>query len=120
MDFAFRGGHLDLEPLGVVLAAVVVGVTAWLVFWIARRIWRVVLAGSQLQAVTRHVPQEARPHEQPEVPPQEEELEHREAYEPQLPTSQRRPPRPVHMLPVPRRRIERDLRAIDDEHAHAS
>ena len=40
MDFAFRGGHLHLYPLGVVFVAVVGGAVVWVGGRLVRRIQR--------------------------------------------------------------------------------
>ncbi len=70
----------------------------------------------ELQLDARHLPQEARPDEQPEIPAQEQELEQRQAHAAQPPTGQRRLQFPIRRHAVPGRHVERHLRPPDEPH----
>jgi hypothetical protein len=68
------------------------------------------------QLDARHLPQKPRPDHEPELPPQEQELEERQTHEPGPPTGQRPVHGPVRRHAVPARHVERRLRSPGEPH----
>ena len=72
----------------------------------------------EAQFDARHLPEETRPDEQPEIPAQEQELEDRQAHAAQPPAGQRRLQFSTCARAMPAHHVEREMGAPDEADAH--